>query len=76
MGVDGADGEHQPVGDLGVGQAVGQQCEDVNLALGQPGRIGPRADVAAAREPLHPELAQPAPDHAHGGGRAEVLESA
>lgn len=37
--VHGPHGHDEPVGDLGVGQAVGQQVEDLGLAERQPGRV-------------------------------------
>jgi hypothetical protein len=42
-------GQHQARGDLGVGQAVGYQGEDLPLATGRPRRVGPRRGPGAAR---------------------------
>ena len=53
---------------------VGEQREDVELAAGQAGRVGPGRGVAAARQPVHPERAQPAPHHPDRGVGAEVLQ--
>ena len=50
MVVDGADRHHQAVGDLGVGQALGEQLEDLELAVGEAGRVGPGPGPGAARE--------------------------
>ena len=48
MVVDRSDREHQPVGDLGVGEALGEQVEHVRLAGGQAGRVGARRGLRAA----------------------------
>jgi len=45
--VDSSGGEDQPAGDLGVGQALGDQAEDVDLPFGEAGGVfagaGPRS---------------------------------
>src|SRR5690349_3930568 len=38
--IHGAHRDDQPVGDLGVGQPLGEQPEDLDLAVGQTGRVG------------------------------------
>jgi hypothetical protein len=60
-------------GDLGVGQAVGYQGEDLPLATGQPGRVGPRGSLGAARHLEDRCRAQPAPsERGHRGGAQPV----
>ena len=38
MGVDGTRAQHQPLGDLAVGQAGGHQSQHFGFAVGEPGR--------------------------------------
>ena len=64
--VDRAHGEHEPLRDLRVGQALAEQLEHVQLALGEAERVGPRGRARAASRG-HPGGAQP---RAHAGGRA------
>jgi hypothetical protein len=52
--------QRQPRGDLGVGQALGQQPEHLDLPAGEPGRVGGRGPVRAAGDAhgaAAPELA-------------------
>ena len=49
MVVDRADRDHQPVGDLGVGETLPQQVEHLELAIGEPGRVGAGARQRSKR---------------------------
>jgi hypothetical protein len=74
MVVHGPVGDEQPLGDLLVGQALGEQCEDLLFAGGEPGRGGPGGRAGAARDRGHAEFLHPPPGR--GGDRAgiEVVE--
>jgi hypothetical protein len=72
--VDGAHGDHQLVGDLGVGAAVGEEAEDFELAVGEAGRVGAGAGAGAAGEVGDPQLAQVAADQVGRGRGAEAVE--
>ena len=67
-------GDDEPLGDLRVAQAVGQQRQHLELARGQPGRVLARARSRPARESAHAALAQPARDDRRGGSGAQRLQ--
>jgi MFS family permease len=53
MAVHGPDREHEPRGDLGVGEALAEQLQDLELALGEAGRVVPGAADRATRDRPH-----------------------
>ena len=57
--VGGLAGDDQARGDVGVAQTLDQQGQHVELARGEPGRVGPRHRRRPARHAAHAELAQP-----------------
>src|SRR5207342_3935435 len=65
---------HELAGDLRVAQAVRQQREDLELALGQSRRIGRGRRPWSARDPAHAGAAQVFPAAPHGCGRAKRFE--
>ena len=65
MTIDGAHGDHQLAGDLGVRVALTEQAQHVYLTGGQPGRVNPRFIQRPARDPGHAQRAQ-APAEAGG----------
>ena len=65
---------HQPLRDLRVGQAGRDQPQDLQLAVGQPGRVGQRARLRPARQPGDAEVAQPPAHEGRRGCGAEAVE--
>src|SRR5215211_180439 len=72
--VDGPDRDDQAAGDLGVGQALGEQLKDLELAVGEAGRVGPGAVAGAAGEVADADAAQVAADQVGRGDGAEPVE--
>jgi hypothetical protein len=72
--VDGADRDDQAVGDLGVGQALGEQREDLELTVGEAGRVGAGPGPGAAGEAGGAEAAQLPADEVGRGLGAEPVE--
>ena len=52
MVIDGSRRDEQPVGDLGVGQVLGEQHQHVGLTGGEPQRVVPGRPLRAARHSL------------------------
>ena len=58
----------------GVGEPGGEQGEDVDLALGEPGRVLPGGPQPAPRDPRRAELPQAGPDQPSGRRRTQPVE--
>ena len=67
--VHGAGRYHQPLRDLRVRQPGRDQPQDLQLAIGQPGRVGQRARLRPARQPGDTQAPQPAAHERHRGRR-------
>ncbi|MER7441606.1 hypothetical protein [Micromonospora avicenniae] len=52
MRLDGGLAEHQPLHDLGVGEADADQAQDLRLAQGQLGQVGVRRGAAETAWPV------------------------
>ncbi len=67
-------GDDQALGDLRVGQTLGEQAHHLVLALGQPGRVVPGLRPRAAGDARDAQAAQPRPRLRRGRARAQCLQ--
>ena len=72
--VDGAHRDHQPIRDLGVGQAGGHEVHDLELPGGETGGVVPGLWQRSTRQPLEPSLAEHPADAVRGGRHVELIE--
>ena len=68
-------GEEEPLGDLRVAEALGDEREHLELPRGEAGRVRSRRRARPPRQPARPALAQPASDDRRRRLRAEPLSS-
>ena len=64
VAVHGPDGEHEPVSDLGVGEVLAEQLQNLELAPGEAGRVVPGVADRTTRDTSHARGAQVGADDA------------
>jgi hypothetical protein len=66
--------DDQTRSDLGIAPTVEQQGEDVELPVGQSGRVGAGGGRRTTGNPRDPESAQPPSDHSGDGAGVQRVE--